>query len=214
MKTVTAKELQALDPKRFEKEYWDWTRYAFEHEWWDGVEYDFTDRMAAVGVRVERINFSLSYSQGDCASFEGRVDVSMWMHHNKYSKDQTYAEALPALYIAVVQDGSYALVSGSPRCSPRCRADVDYHSNIKYTQPDGIFTHLEEGAWDELVSDQDNDADLEGNIKEWVYAQCDNLYRDLQREYEDISSEEAFIESCECNEVVFEIEGEEYEVHC
>ena len=208
MKTVTAKELQELDPKRFEKEYWDWTRYAFAHEWWDAVEYGFTDRMAAEGVRVERIGFSLSYSQGDYAAFNGRVDVSMWMQHNKYSKDQTFAEAFPALYIAVVQDGSYVLVSEGHRR----RADVSYLSNIEYTMPDGIFKHLDEEAWDELVSDQDVEADLEANLREWVHARCDDLYRDLQREYEDISSEESFIESCECNGVTFEIEGETDEV--
>ena len=35
------------------------------------------------------------------------------------------------------------------------------------------------------------------------------LYRDLRDEYEHLTSEESFIESCECNDVTFEIEGEE-----
>lgn len=209
MKHLTVRQLQELDPKRFEKEYWDWTHYAFEHEWWDCVEQEFTDRMAAVGVRVERIFFSLSHSQSDHAGFVGRVDVSMWMHHNKYDKDQTYAEAFPALYLATVQDGSYMLVTEGHRRHP----DTDYHCSVEYSAPDGVFQHLDEEAWEELVTDQEYDADLEANIKEWVSARGDDLYRDLRNEYEDLSSEESFIESCECNGVTFEVEVED-EIHC
>ena len=209
MKHLTVRQLRELDPKRFEKEYWDWTSYAFEHEWWDCVEQEFTDRMAAVGVRVERIYFSLSYSQGDHAGFVGRVDISMWMHHNKYDKDQTYAEAFPALYLATVQDGSYVVVAAGRRSRP----ETDYHSHVENTDPEGIFQHLDGDAWEELVTDQEADADLASNITEWLRGQYQELYDDLRHEYDHLSSEESFIESCECNEVTFEVEVED-EIHC
>ncbi len=209
MKHLTVRQLQELDPKRFEKEYWDWTRYAFEHKWWDFVAQEFADRMAAVGVRVEQIYFSLSYSQSDHAGFVGRVDISMWMHHNKYDKDQTYAEAFPALYLATVQDGSYMRVTEGNRSRP----DTDYHCLHDYTVPDGIFQHLDEEAWEELVIDQEADADLESNIREWLRGQYQELYDDLRHEYDHLSSEESFIDSCECNEVTFEVEVED-EIHC
>jgi hypothetical protein len=32
------------------------------------------------------------------------------------------------------------------------------------------------------------------------------LYRDLRDDYEHMTSEESFIESCECNDITFEIE--------
>lgn len=209
MKHLTVRQLQELDPKRFEKEYWDWIHSSFYHEWWDCVEQEFTDRMAAVGVRVERIYFELSYSQGDHAGFVGRVDISMWMQHNKYDKDQTYAEAFPALYLATVQDGSYVVV----REGHRSRPDTDYTCSIEYTTPEGIFQHLDEEAWEELVTDQEADADLESNIKEWLWGQYQELYDDLRHEYDHLSSEESFIDSCECNEVTFEVEVED-EIHC
>ena len=208
MKEVTAQELRKLDPKRFEKEYEDWTRYNFEYEWWDFVEQDFTDRMAAVGVRVDKIFFSLSYSQSDCATFQGRVDVGMWMHHQKYDNHQTFAEAFPALYVAAVQDGSYALVSESHRG----RIYFDFHSNMEYTDPEGVFQHLDEEAWRELVYDQEVNADLVANLEAWVSARCDDLYVDVRKEYESISDENSFIEACECNEVMFQVEENEDEV--
>jgi hypothetical protein len=50
------------------------------------------------------------------------------------------------------------------------------------------------------------EADLEANVQAWVDARGADLYSDLRKEYEYISSEEAFIEACECNEITFEIE--------
>ena len=208
MKEVTAQELQTLDPKRFEKEYLEWICYNFNYEWWEFLEQDFTDRMAAVGVRVDKILFSLSYSQGDYATFEGRIDVGMWMHHQKYDADRTFAEAFPALYLAVVQDGTYANISDRYRR----HADVDYHSNIEYTDPEGVFQHLDEDTWRDLVYDQEQEADLQSNVEAWVSARCPELYQDLRKEYESISDENSFIEACEANEVMFEIEEEEDEI--
>lgn len=201
---VTAKELQTLDPKRFEREYYKWMEHAHDYEWWDCIEQMFTDMAAAHGARVDRISFSLSYSQGDYAWFEGRIDVSKWMHNVKYDNEHTFAEAFPALYVAAVQDGAYALVSKSYRR----RADVDYRSSMEFTEPDGVFQHLDEETWRDLIAEQESDSDLEANVLDWVNARCDELYRALRREYDDISSEEAFIESCECNEVTFEVDHE------
>jgi hypothetical protein len=39
---------------------------------------------------------------------------------------------------------------------------------------------------------------------EWVGKRCSKLYRELRDEYEHLTSEESFIESCECNEITFE----------
>ena len=209
MKHLTVRQLREDDPVRFQKEYEYWAQHALDYEWWEYLEQEFTDRMAAVGVRVERIYFSLSYSQSDHAGFAGRVDVSMWMQHSKYDKDQTYAEAFPALYVATVQDGSYAMVTEGYRKRP----DVDYRSHADNTDPEGIFLHLDQEAWEDLIIDQECDADLEEQIKDWCVSMGEDLYGDLCREYEHLSSEESFIEMCECNEVTFEVEVED-EIHC
>lgn len=164
--------------------------------------------MAAVGVRVDRIAFSLSYSQSDYATFEGRVNVSMWMEHQKYDTDRTYAEAFPALFVAVEQDGSYALVNAFRRTRPY----IDYQSYTEHTVPDGLFQHLDEQAWDDLIGAQEQEATLEDSVSNWVRAQCEALYVDLRKEYESISDENSFIDACEANEVMFEIEEEEDEV--
>jgi hypothetical protein len=132
----------------------------------------------------------------------------MWMHHQKYDKERTFAEAFPALYLAVVQDGAYALINERHGGRP----DVDYHSNVEYTDPDGVFQHLDEDTWRDLVYEQEQDSDLQSNVEAWVLARCDELYKEIRNEYESISSEDAFLDPCECNEVMFEIEENEDEV--
>lgn len=198
MPTLTASELQARDPKRFKKEYESWIEYALDYEWWDYVEANFKSDMADKGVSVSHIYFSLSYSQGDYASFEGGISVDEWMVHKGY--DETY----PALYLAVKDYGEFANVSDRSRGSwPR--VNLDGHT-IGNTPPSGIFKGLDEESWDELVADQYHAASLEDEMQSDVEAECRKLYRTLRDEYEHLTSEESFIESCECNNITFEIE--------
>lgn len=209
MKQVTAQELKRIDPHRFDKEYKAWLGYCLDYEWWDHVEQCFTDEMASKGVRVDNISFCASYSQSDYAAFKGRVDMSKWMALEKYDNEQTFAEAFPALYIACVQDGGYATISEGYRRTP----EIEYSFWPHQTLPDGIFEYLDDEAWEELVLGQEQEADLESNIRSWVDNQCYELLRKLQREQDHLTSEETFIESCECNDVTFELEIED-EIHC
>jgi hypothetical protein len=159
--------------------------------------------MAAEGADVDKIYFSVSYSQGDYASFEGTIDVSEWMKHNK-DGDQTYAEKYPALFLAVCDYGGHSTVSSGWRDSwPSVSWDDACVGN---TPPAGIFAMLDSDAWDELVADQYAGAGIEHALQAWVQDKCRELYRQLQDEIEHLNSEESFIESCECNEVTFVIE--------
>jgi len=197
MSSITAQELQTQDPKRFQEEYLKWTNHALEYDWWDYMEENFKSDTAAKGFDVDRILFSLSYSQGDYASFEGRINVAEWMAAKKY--DETY----PALYLAVKDYGEHAQVTDRSRGSwPR----VNYEGNCAgNTHATGIFKHLDDEAWDELVYEQFTAAGLEDEMQSDVDALCRKLYSDLRDEYEHLTSEESFIESCECNDVTFEI---------
>ena len=199
MSTLTARELSLQDPRRFQREYSKWTEYALDYDWWDYMEECFKNDAAAEGISVERIYFSLSYSQGDYASFEGQINAAEWMQAKGY--DETY----PALYLAVIDYGEYASVSdrtnrgGWPR--------VSYEGTcVGNTHATGIFKHLDDEAWDELVCEQHDAAGLEDEMQSTVEAMCRQLYSDLRDEYEHLTSEESFIESCECNDVTFEIE--------
>ncbi len=62
MPTLTAKELQAQDPKRFREEYLKWTEYALDYDWWDYIEERLKEKLEPAGVRNIKLYFRLSYS--------------------------------------------------------------------------------------------------------------------------------------------------------
>ncbi len=206
---LSASELQSSDPKRFQKEYSEWCEYALDYDWWDCIEERLKEQLAPEGITVERIYFSLSYSQGDYASFEGQINVAEWMAANK-DGDQTYAEKYPALYLAIMDYGDYASVSD--RTSHGGWPRVIFEGNaVGNTVPAGIFAGLDNEDWDDLVCEQYDAAGIEDALQSAVEAMCRKLYCDLQAEYEHLTSEESFIESCEANDVTFETEDEECE---
>jgi hypothetical protein len=203
---LTAQQLKERDPKRFDRELYKWQEYgALWDEWYETVEQNFTDEMAAHGVNVEKISFSGFYSQGSYASFDGKVIVHKWMAAETYDDGQTYAEAFPALYLAAEQDRSTVFVSSSHRGNAR----LSFETGFDQTQPTGIFQHLDDEGWGELVAQQDDASNLESNIRWFIESKNNELFKQLQDEYEDLTSEESFIGSCEANEITFNLENDD-----
>jgi hypothetical protein len=187
-------ELKERDPKRFEKEYYKWTEYATDYDWWDDLYEDFTTDCAKLGIRVNDITFSGFYLQSDGAAFTGRVYVYEWMEHKGF--DVTH----PAAYLACRDDGSYVrLETGRGN---NMRANLEEYTN--QTAPSGIFTGLDQEAWEYLVEEQISDLSLEDEVLSFCEELAHKLYIDLRDEYDHLTSEEMFIEHCEANEVTFE----------
>ena len=202
MKQVTAKELQELDPKRFEREYHAWLEYAADYEWWEWLEDAFKCDMQEAGIRVERITFD-SYPWH--AMFDGHVEVGKFMRH--LILDEQY----PALALAVEQDGSYVSVREGRYGNAFCLTEHLYN-----TAPEGIFKYLDDQSWEELIDEQLCMSELETRIEQFCTDACRKLAHDLEDDYAHITSVESFIESCGCNDVTFAIEtneGTEHEVH-
>lgn len=191
---MDAKELKERDPKRFSEEYWKWTGYATEWEWWDCIYDNFKEDCALKGVRVDDINFSGFWSQGDGAAFAGKVYVYEWMEIMKL--DEQY----PIAYLACKSDGSYVTL--------RKGGGYNMFSNLEeqlcYTEPEGLFEGLDVDEWHELVNEQFDAMSVESEILTYCEDLAKDLYKSLRDEYDSLTSEEAFIESCECNEITFE----------
>jgi hypothetical protein len=204
MPTYTPEELRTLHPKQFEKEYNAWREYEPHHDWADWIKENFEAEMKCVGIHVDNFYWDIGYSQSDGASFDGHVVIHEWME-----ADSQYAEQYPALYLACKQDGSYV----SARTGSRGQY-VHFNLNESWfgTDPCGIFHMLDKDTWVQLVEDQSGFLDVETEIKSTCERFMSEMYYKLRDEYEDTTSEEAFIESCNCNDVTFEIEGEECEV--
>lgn len=200
MPTITPEELRSQHPRRFRKEYEAWQEHAIYDDWADWIKEDYESQMRVYGIKVDRFVWSISYSQGDGAAFDGHVSLYAWMEANPQ-----YIERYPALYLACKQDGSYVKI----RTSRGMYLHANINESLWGTDPEGIFKNLEKEAWDELVSDQYDAASLEDEIKSTCERFMSDMYRTLRDEYENITSEDAFVESCDANGVTFELEGEE-----
>lgn len=176
------------------------------NDWADWIKEDFEAEMKCVGIKVDRFVWSISYSQGDGAAFEGRVNAADWMGATKSNEEQTFAERYPALYLACKQDGSYLSVRNANR---GFYAYVNIEEALWGTEPCGIFTNLDKDAWDELVDAQFNAASLEEEVRTVCERFMKDMYYKLRDEYEAITSEDAFVESCDCNGITFEVDTED-----
>jgi hypothetical protein len=127
----------------------------------------------------------------------------------KADEELTYAEKYPALFCAAKQDGSFMRVRTGNR---GVYLHIDMRENWQGTRAEGIFTGLDDATWEELVEGQASDACLDEDLRLHCENHMNDFYRTLRDEYEHVTSEESFIESCECNEVTFEIEGETCEI--
>jgi hypothetical protein len=164
----------------------------------------FTEDVRSFGVIVgpNDVHFLLGYSQSDYAAFTGRIDIA------EYMRAKGWDEIYPALYLAVGDSGDYATVSDR-RSSARVYYDGACIGN---TCPAGVFQNLDQETWDVLVEEQYSSSGIEDELQSYVDEVCNDLYQRLKDEYAHLTSEDAFIESCECNEITFEIEGENHEI--
>jgi hypothetical protein len=203
MTQVTVQQLKELDPRAYQKAYEKWAsedHYYFDTDW---VKESYEIKYKGNGIDIDELHYRISYSQGDYASFTGRVFVATWMETVECATGQTYAERYPALFLACQDDGSYMNITGEDE---RRGWRVDYRESHFNTYPQGIFQNLSEEAWDELLQEQASDADLETEIREYCERIGREMYRELQQHYEEISSEESFEAYCEWNDVTFEVE--------
>lgn len=169
-----------------------------EHDWWDSVYDLWVEKLEQVGYDDIEINFSGFWSQGDGASFTGRVyegDVQKFMDaHNLATK-------YPHIYNLA---GNNYIRLRLSRISHHY-----YHSNT--VEADGEM---------EEVYEPDDDSDLREAAlyavyqeadKEWVHfindfsvisaAYMDKIYTDLEVDYDYLTSDDAVREALSANDI-------------
>lgn len=199
MTTLTAQELRDIDPSQFEREYYAWREYEPYDDWYCFLEEEFKTTCRPMGINVDRIWFTGFYCQGDGAGFTG--DVSLWVYMKHMGLDAQY----PALYQAIVDDGSYVQVTYGNHNN----MSFDVHEGLSYIDPAGLFAELDHDTWSALVDSDWADAQLEQGVRELCADVCSDLFNKLEEEYEYLTSEAQFIESCDCNDIEFEYQGDE-----
>jgi hypothetical protein len=167
-------------------------------DWWDFSLEQFVTDMEELGIDIEQtrgkknqheIHFSGFYSQGDGLAFSAGIDIPKFLKSHKATKEYWL------LYTNLLRD------------------------NISLT----VWVK-ESGRYFSMVSDFDldiwnigNDArankiqKMSEDFTEWILDICrdhaSDLYRELEKEYEYLLSDDQIIEDQECNEYWFDKNG-------
>lgn len=209
-KEISAKELHEADPKRFEEEHWKWTEHMPDYEWYDYLLNDFKEQGKAKGFDIEDIRFTGFWSQGDGASWTGDVDIVKYIEANNLQADPQWfglGELVKGEWVARY----VGVYTRDPRNSHYNTMRSEWYRDTQYDESSVFDAGPLMGALVSKVADSVDWELCEEHMLEDAKSFADDMYKALREEYEYLTSEESFIEHCECNEVMFEVEVDEEE---
>lgn len=180
MKTIQAYTFHELDEKAKEKVLSNLRDINMEHDWYEYIIDISKDKLKALGFNNAEISFSGFYSQGDGCSFNASIDLDAHITVNQVSD-----------FALLLQERENFNIYSQPNHG---YSNYSIHS----LQRNG---HCSTDALDALVDEfleylRDYKTDLEYEI-----------YDDLRKEFEYLSSHEAIIETIECNDLHFLEDG-------
>jgi hypothetical protein len=191
-------ELKAQHPKRFEREYYSWLEGEPYQDWAEYLLEDFVREAEKAGVYVDikDVQYSISYSQGDGAAFNGLVVFAEWMKHKGYDEDY-----LP-LYLDAKAYGTQVAIHNRGYRGLNMSASAEYYPGAG--DPSGVFADMDPDDWTALCEEQWNANGWEDEVLDTCNDLAHDLYKQLRDEYEHQTSEESFIENCIANDVTFD----------
>lgn len=175
------------------------------HEWWDYTFEQFAEARQEEGwdTTTNNIYFRLAYSQGDGACFEGSLNIQKYLEHFKLE------EKYPLTLKYVDEFNIYAKIHKNSY------ATYYDHENTRYAEIDSDWidsAHGEEvlGGMEGIKALETELEALEKDIEEERYNLSRGLYRTLQDEYEELTSDESIAEEIRANEMEFLANGEPF----
>lgn len=189
--------------------------------WYDFVYEGFIEKMKTVGIwvaqdtryyKAPRIYFSGFCCQGDGAYFEGCVDdwdVFLKAHFKEHDPTRRWLDAVSNAQgetpeASWVQSGHY--YHSHSLSFDIVAPDLDdspYHIG---DDEDGEPMYDLQGSVLRVLEQQFSFNDFEAEVKDIVRGYCDDLYRELEQEYEYLTSDEAVWDTIVCNELDKEVE--------
>jgi len=193
------------------------------HDWHEFVIEEFQEDLDDMGVGDVEVEYSGFYSQGDGASFTGKVEDMKLFLTKTLGMTQYSNEELDELPTAVKEKANGFIDSltiafnrkyGSRYSHENtCQADTwcEILHNVGYDEeyPDGKIHFTDRVLTGEPIvfMDLQEEVDkIEKAAEEWRLEQCRELYRSLENEYDSLQSDEAVAETLESNGTEFEVD--------
>jgi hypothetical protein len=173
---------QRIKDKLIEK----WRDCYVNGNWWADVYEDTKQRMKLKGFDADDFAFTGFWCQGDGASFVG--DVVDWSLFWKQFNADTYPTMRKAL------EAGHCMAFTVTRRGNRyvheycADGDVEYESFSECRKDDDDFLNDVRALWDSMLEKEVEEFRKEAN--ELVRADMREMYRDLEKEYDHLTSDE------------------------
>jgi hypothetical protein len=167
----------------------------YDNDWHEGVISDATEDLFADGVEDVEILYTGFHSQGDGASFTGKIyDPKKWLK-------AIGMENVPP----EVRDLIYARIDrGSSRYYHEMTVGLIFQfetdDSVLFTYPFGPEVPMEFN----LVKLQE---EIEKKGEKWLRSTCQKIYSDLEKEYEALTSDDAVEDTLIANDYKFDEDG-------
>lgn len=165
-----------------------------DHDWWEYTYDEFKIEMQTKGITVNDIHFTGFYSQGDGASFTGRVDMIAFL--KVHELEQRF---MGATFFAGMGELWADIDRGNSRY---------YHENsVVVTVVVDSYNNYEEGStryevYETMQEVMDNEHGvLEQEVTDLCKGYMQDLYSKLRDEYEALTSDESVWDTIVANEL-------------
>lgn len=156
-----------------------------DYQWYDCLFDDWREKLEAYGFTAPEIHFSGFYSQGDGACFDAGIDLDRAFDR--------YLEEFPLKHVegfrAFLYECGARIITTNHRYSHWNTRSIEYDSGHSGKRLNSRLDHFID--W------------LEAKRKEFSQA----IYRDLENEYDYLTSDEAVRDSIEANDYEFTATG-------
>jgi len=170
------------------EKYWD---INVDHDWYQYTYDEFKIEMQTKGITVDDMNFTGFYSQGDGASFTGRIDMIQFL--KAHGLEEHY---MGAVFFAGQGELYADITRGNSRYCHEHSAEAtlieDTYNNFDDETRFAVYTRMEEVLNDEWQ-------ELEEEVNKICRGYMQDLYRQLRDEYEALTTKEAIWETIVAN---------------
>ena len=190
------------------------------HDWWDSAYETAKEDGQAKGFDIDDIRFSGFWSQGDGASWTGRVDLPTFIELNLDERSAWYGEDVILLelwrngwiegkWLEINVSNYHYCHSGGMRAGDN--PDIPLYS----LDEDDIAVLAEGVMAGASVVQLHGSFDVGTRVSEWcdealiqAKAFADDIYKKLEQEYDYLTGDEGVAETCDANEYLFDEHGE------
>jgi len=171
-----------------------------DYEWWEDIYDHWKRTLTRFGIAVGGISFSGFCSQGDGASFTGWVE-----NDQRFITFMTGGTKAYPLWRKLAERRELSIkITRSDRhyvheCSTSVEVEAGEFCYGDDTETDPVLYYAHR-AWDDKINAELRE--FENDARDFVRALNHYIYKDLEREYECLTSDEAVIEWMEANDIM------------